>query len=225
MKRMLLLLSLSWATAQAQLPCQNGNAALLDLVNTGKLKTELLLPIEGGDPSQWSSSVLKAKGAMPIATPGQVGYEQKLQAQQEWACQFSINKLFDGNTSTFWAEGGNGLGYNEVLLLPQLDPRKPVKIWIGLGQSQQLYAAHPRPKTLHVFLIAYDLKTDQDKTIYTNFRIIDSELAELKDLNGFQTLAKPQCPAEGNYLLGMEILDIYPGNRYKDLCITELKNE
>jgi hypothetical protein len=152
-----------------------------------------------------------------------------------WSCSYAASMLTDGNVKTAWVEGTAGDGAGEVAIAISIDPAKKVEILSGFGKSDALFKANNRPKTIKVHLLqAKSGDVSQCGRIYESVRLLTSKTVVLKDLNGFQPLAVPAYKAETftrdnteydyAYWLMIEIVDVYPGSKYKDTCISEIRN-
>ena len=216
-----LLLGALGLKAQPLSPCQCcGNPELKQLLKKGQWTGELSTAKEGGY-ALWASSFLKPQGTAPA--PGQK------EASYAWTCMHSPYRLQDGDPKTAWAEGAPNLGRGEVVLVAGLDLSQPLEIWGGNGQSALLFQNNARPKELNVLIIeAEEVLEEAETKRYKNLRVVDSYPAELKDYNGYQTLELPDYPFDkpmSHYLLGLELNEAYPGKKFKDLYLSELRNK
>jgi hypothetical protein len=160
----------------------------------------------------------------------------------QWSCTFSTSKIIDGNPETAWVEGVNGSGIGEVVLVPGLDLKKPVRIWAGCGKSPLIFNANNRPRKLQIAVIRA-IETGIERTDvalyeegYDSLKIISKEIVSLEDKNDYQNLPIPDFNVEiyynpvfkdtreYKYFLGIEILEVYRGTRYDGTGISEISN-
>lgn len=182
-----------------------------------------------------STSMLIPEGKPPEIKKNSKRGEPKNDAYLEWKCRYSLGKLCDGDTTTAWAEGEKGPGIGVVLICSRVYEGQPLKIWAGYGKSKALFLANNRPKKVRMVIIsAENHYFDHKDEMFETLKVIKDSVVVLQDLNGFQNLPLPTfkegtfIPRGKNeeyaydYLLGLEILDIYPGTLYDDTCITEI---
>jgi len=183
-----------------------------------------------------SSSMLMPGGTPPEIKEDPDGGPPDNVAYVEWTCKYSLGKLSDGDTTTAWAEGEDGSGIGVVLIWPhQINNGKPLKIWAGYGKSNATFITNNRPKKVRVVVISAETHDfSQNDEWYRTLKVVKDSVVILKDLNGFQNLFLPTFKEESyfsqdrkedvpyNYLLGLEILEVYPGTKYDDTCITEI---
>ena len=159
-------------------------------------------------------------------------------AYVNWTCRYSVGKISDGDPKTAWVEGVKGPGIGEVLVVPCLDLKKPVKIWAGYGKSNAIFKANNRPSVLRLVIVrAEKYGAPQEGYIYENLKVIAEGKVTLEDKNDYQSLQIPDYTPESYfsqrfnenteymYFLGIEILDIYKGSKYDDTCISEITND
>jgi len=183
------------------------------------------------DWAPWSTSFLKAEGKAPPRK--QEGPDDNLQEgvfkADRWTCQHTAQALVDKDPGTAWAEGAKGDGLGEIVLAP-VDPRTAVWIWGGLGYNQKLFEANARPRKVRVWLLGTStMEAGQTSTVLKDLTVAGKREVELKDQNDYQELPLPEVqglPAgEARFVVAVEILSVYPGKRFPDLCISELGNE
>jgi len=127
--------------------------------------------------------------------------------------------LFDNDVTTAWVEGVKGDGIGEYVLIGQ-KKNLPDKIHINNGyqKSESLYLKNGRPKSLGISLyVAYHLPADVtelgDSLFEEDFGERQTEM--LKNSGGY----KQYEPFFG-YVFKLEILDVYKGSRWDDICIS-----
>ncbi|MFC2089521.1 hypothetical protein ACFLT1_02000 [Bacteroidota bacterium] len=154
-----------------------------------------------------------------------------------WTCRYAPGNLQDGNTKSAWVEGTSGQGIGEVIIVPCLDLKKPAEIWAGYGKSPELFTYNSRPKMVRLVVIEAEMGGHtQYGIVYNDLHVLKDTLALLEDLNGYQDLKIPDfekgryiwegsgTEMEYTYFLGLEILDVYPGSKWDDTCISEIRN-
>jgi hypothetical protein len=188
----------------------------------------------------WATSTLAATGKPPVMPkPPAGGAEEEPDFESErtymeWSCMYAAGRLTDGSPETCWAEGVKGDGIGEIVIA-QLDTRKPIEVWAGLGKSEKLYRENGRPRKVNVYVLqATDCAVNQYSTIFTNVRVLARHTIELKDVNAYQPLPlpayrplkaepSPYCLDQVTTFVAVEILSVYPGGRYRDTCISEIR--
>ncbi|HEQ71620.1 MAG TPA: hypothetical protein ENN69_03945 [Spirochaetia bacterium] len=163
--------------------------------------------------------------------------------------KYGIQRAFDGDVRTVWAEGeeGPGIGVEISFALPRTASR--LTIVNGYAASPTLFRANNRVRELTVE-IRMGIMTDVDQCaeIYTT-RLISRTTLQLADTAQAQTfaidLSDPRLANEmeafqdavfadgsGNeYLRSMlpifigllTIESVYPGNRWDDTCLAEIR--
>lgn len=218
-------------------PCETPNAALFSLFATGKLAGLYVHDCAGDGLHALSTSFLKPSGTPPAIPETAEGNPPDDAAYVEWTCRYTAGKLQDGNTKTAWVEGADGNGLAEVVIVPCLDLQLPVEIWAGFGKSESLFLGSNRPKAIRVAIIESQ-QTDptQYGTYYRDLSIVAQHDVSLQDLNGFQSLPLPTFEVKtyfdervgeertASYFLGIQIISVYQGARWKDTCISEVRN-
>jgi hypothetical protein len=214
---------------EASKPCLcKGNPKLKKMIYAGKVK----YVVDGfaNDWEDWSTSMLKPDGAPPKKLPReQDELGASLDKYDQWSCKYSASKIVDNDPATAWAEGVEGDGIGEIVIV-KIKSNQPLAIWAGLGASQSLYKANNRPRRVRVYVLqadpvtAYDL--NQSGMTHRNLQVIGKHDVELKDINGFQPLPLPghsYKKGEGHAFIAIEILSVYRGSKYRDTCISEVR--
>jgi hypothetical protein len=238
-----------YATGQAyeKSPCNCcGNVALKNLLK-GSAVAEMYVHECGiGSAHSLSSSFLKPGGKAPVKDPNfkpkdddeAMGAEENFNiAYDKWSCTYAASMIVDGDTKTAWVEGVEGYGAGEVIIIPKLDLTKPVELYSGYGKSEALRLANSRPKTIQVHVVRAATQyggAAQCGTTYEKVTKVATQKNILKDVGGFQKLVLPAFKREKykaenqdwdyNYWLMIEIVDVYPGMKFKDTCISEIRN-
>jgi len=224
-------------TQQDSFPCLCSNSELKNLFKGETLNSLFVLNCYGPGLGSMSSSFLLPGGSSPKVIPNEDGTPPDDSAYVEWTCRYSPGNIADYNPATAWVEGADGQGIGEVVIVPCLELEKPVKIWAGYGKSSTVFYANSRPKKIKVVVIRSEpVGASQYGTNYANLKVIASKEISLQDENAYQNLMIPDFKkdffnssiygdiTEYRYFLGIEILAVYPGKKYKDTCISEVIN-
>ena len=191
-----------------------------------------------------ATSQLKASGKAPMSIkdpnfkkPDDFDESDGDGAYDSWTCMYEANAAMDNNKATAWVEGMAGNGKGELLLLPELDVSKKIEILSGYGKSDALFKANNRPKNIGLYILkAKPVYAGQAecRSAYESLVLVASGKATLKDVNAYQPLALPLYKKETylhevqimdyEYWLMIEIIDVYPGTKYNDTCISEIRN-
>jgi len=215
-------------------PCRNSVFAK-ELLIKKELKQIIFIGVCDPDQGQTASSFLKASGKAPAKgvagdPDGDYGYDT-------WTCMYSGYSAVDGNATTAWVEGAEGHGKGELLVITRLDLSKKLEILSGFGKSQALFVANSRPKSINIHIVrALPQEGGQSQCgdNYEALKIILTSKVTLKDSNQFQSLPIPEFKRETylfqgeqwkyKYWLMVELIDVYPGTKYQDTCISEIRN-
>jgi len=225
-------------------PCKlPGNPALRTQLGKGLVAE---LESYSGNYARWATSFLAPSGRAP-AKPRSTqddeagGYEEQF---AKWSCQYDPGKAQDGDSTTAWVEGVAGQGVGEILIA-QVNTGQAVQIWAGYGKSPALHAANSRPRKVRV-LVLQALVTPDGNQVGSKYRQITrlaSGELELRDTNGFQALRVPahalrqaksfssgepwpmnDSQYEQMTFVAIEIVSVYPGTKFKDTAISEVRN-
>lgn len=210
---------------------------VLDKENSGKFVTISLADAIYGGFADFSTSFLKPSGTAPTLPKGEPNsdeetdmWEEMTIANHKWTCMYSAYSLTDGDPKTAWVEGVSGYGGGEAVLTLGLDLSKKVEIWAGYGKSDKLHRYNSRPKTIRVHVLQVEkCGATQGGWGLSGLKIIGTRQMELEDHNGWQSLYLPtvfweELPTDCPYFLGIEIVDAFPGEKWDDTCISEVRN-
>lgn len=199
------------------------------------LKQNIFISDCDPDRGQAASSFLKASGKAPAK--GVAGDPDGDYVYDTWTCMYSGYSAVDGNTTTAWVEGVAGHGKGESLVITKLDLSKKMEILSGYGKSQALFVANSRPKMINIHIVRSLPQPGGQSQCGSNYealKIISTSKVNLKDINQFQPLPIPPFKKETylfqneqwdyQYWLMIELIDIYPGTKYQDTCISEIRN-
>lgn len=159
---------------------------------------------------------------------------------------YAPKKAFDGNVNTAWVEGVEGDGIGEYIVFPinilgsrydQKPPKINLKIVNGYAKIEKLFSINNRVKKIlfEVYEAPITFVSNAETGDYS-FRRINkvllsfSTLINLKDdrsEQGFSyTLKLQHTPSKREKIYGLmgklTIIDIYPGTKMKDTCISEI---
>jgi hypothetical protein len=225
-------------------PCAKGSPLLKNLLQKKEIKS--LVYINGCDPDRglMASSFLKASGRAPMRVKdpnfkpppnweeadGDYDYDH-------WTCMYAGGSAVDENKATAWVEGVAGNGAGEALMITQLDLSRKVEILSGFAKSPALFAANNRPKTINVHVVRAHPKpggASQCGENYDAMKLIATKKITLRNVMEYQPLPLPVFKTEKysyqneawdySYWLMIEIIDVYPGSKYQDTCISEIRN-
>lgn len=199
------------------------------------LKQNIFISDCDPDRGQAASSFLKASGKAPAK--GAADDPDGDHAYDTWTCMYAGGSAVDGNKTTAWVEGAADHGKGELLVITQLNLSKKLEILAGFGKSESLFVANSRPKTINLHIVRalpQEGGASQCGYYYEALKIIATSQVVLKDINQFQPLSiapfKKETylfqgqPWEYQYWLMIELVDVYPGSKYQDTCISEIRN-
>lgn len=133
--------------------------------------------------------------------------------------KYAPENVHDLLYNTVWSEGNPGNGIGEYLLY-QFSAQAPriteIKIVNGYVKDKDLYFDNSRAKKIKVYIDdkeKYILHLE-DKISTQTFRV---DTIGYSDRENWEELVKKQ-----DWTIRFEIIDIYQGNKYSDLVITEI---
>lgn len=226
-----------------------GNPAIRTLLEQGRASEPLVywfLPQSGAfeflntSNQHWATSSLAASGTPPtiLRLPRYVDFYRTTPvdsadlAHALWTCQYSADRLADYDTTTAWCEGVPGDGIGEVVLfradfvsVSEWEGPPRLQVWAGYGRSESLFRANSRPRQVRVWVVRHNgNRTIERRMIFDSVRVVGSRLVELQDVNGWQALPLPDIGDElRNFLVALELRSVYPGTRFHDTCISEIR--
>lgn len=145
-----------------------------------------------------------------------------------WTCMYSPAKAWDGNLSTAWVEGVPGPGTGEILIV-HLNPSRSIKIRPGIAANSKLFVANNRPRKIRLYLLGVqELQHTQTSLNLNEVVVVRTFKAELLDRNEWQRI-RPQWADRRpgvyeRFILGIEILSVYPGKKFDHTGISEVAN-
>ena len=163
--------------------------------------------------------VKKGKGSYAVEV------SSELPSTKSW--NYSKNNLIDGDLTTAWVEGSKGFGIGEEINI-EVEPKRGIS-YIGLINgftlNEKTYYENARVKKLKLEIITYEdsfIKLEQPYV--KDFDIPDISYTYF-DEDNYSKFQIPlfNCGEPPNIKkIKIKILDIYPGNKYEDLCISEI---
>ncbi|AFG37330.1 NADase-type glycan-binding domain-containing protein [Spirochaeta africana] len=166
---------------------------------------------------------------------------------------YGMHTLFDGDTWTGWSEGSDGSGIGERLWLRIDPGSDTVAVINGFARSERLFLANNRVQGLRVRLWGGwlpDGMVTEYGPVYLMAPVSDSYALDLQDSRELQMIALPfdysaaelardqlrlhvhgyaerqglpERMVEEVYLIEFEIVSVFPGNRWDDTCLSELR--
>ncbi|MCK4505099.1 MAG: hypothetical protein KAW14_05745 [Candidatus Aegiribacteria sp.] len=141
---------------------------------------------------------------------------------------YSISNLLDMDFQTAWVEGSSGDGTGEWI---EIDLSEFSVAYIGIlngyAKDENIYYGNSRIRE-----VRYELTYDKEESSYSYFSGDIEETVDLTDIpwtvfddsnfSKFVQTIYSSGMEKPISKIRLEILDIYPGDDYDDLCITEL---
>lgn len=141
---------------------------------------------------------------VPISIRGQIIASSTLQPETA----YTVQNLFDSRLDFAWSTDGksrDGVGEGFTMALERPQAISGLVVWNGYQRSETHYTANTRLAKIKVTI--------------NGIKVIE---LPLKDQMGHQILNFPQTE-ENVRTLNITVSDIYPGNVYKDMLISELR--
>ncbi len=154
---------------------------------------------------------VKTEGKIPLAPPVFTNVTASSQLADEYAYgevyNYSPNKVWDGSTSTCWAEGVSDSGIGETLTLTADSEGfvKRIKIYNGYCSKSETYYKNNRVKEMAIYF------SDGSKTVVTLNGDYDAQPNVIELPNSVVTDS-----------ITFEILNVHEGNTFNDTCISEI---
>ena len=131
---------------------------------------------------------------------------------------YGADNLIDGDISTAWVEGveGDGIGESITIYLKEKTWVHGVNISGGYQANKHLYVVNGEPTKL---LMDYDSVSYEQETYFiTEMDDVDEPLY---DYESVPTLSCPVSPVYTDRIT-ITIMDVMPGTKYNDTCISEI---
>jgi hypothetical protein len=137
----------------------------------------------------------------------------------------------DGSLQSAWVEGVDGNGEGEVVLI-RIDPSSPLELWNGFQRSRDLFAKNGRVKEAELFVLETErVEPTQFDVFFQGLHVVAQSRLLLKDVWGPQPQPLPRYQPQATdddrpqaTFLAIRILSVYPGSKYTDTAITEVRN-
>jgi hypothetical protein len=166
--------------------------------------------------------------------------------------RYGGHNLFDRNPATCWAEGVPGTGRGEYVFVSIPKGDRTIHILNGYHKSQALFMKNNRIKDLALSMYVAVFRPDQTTELFEGYDIArygKVKRVTLPDSMKPQTIRFPwdwneierfmdqtyaanpktrdltHVPEDlrRKYLVRVEIVDVYPGTKYNDTCISEIR--
>jgi hypothetical protein len=178
----------------------------------------------------WATSTLPAEGKPPAKPAKFADPEDEwdyLARLSEWETMYAANRIADGDIKTAWCEGAPVAGTGEAVAVA-LEPGMLASIFSGYGRDKDVWLKNARPKDVLLTILEIEgSSASQHATLLYNLRAIAQGKRLLEDRFGFQSLDLPAVSmSDGHgHILVIEILSVYPGSKYQDCLISEVRFE
>jgi hypothetical protein len=155
--------------------------------------------------------------------------------------KYGPNNLFDNNLKTCWVTGTSDI----YMLVPQYN--RVLNLFNGYGKSLALYLQNDRPKKLRISFYLGVQPDGHASLMAAEYYLYDphiNQIVDLDDVMGIQHIAMLDSMFEDqlisidafntfahdigfeinevNPVIKIEVIDTYPGTKYRDVCISEL---
>jgi len=141
---------------------------------------------------------------------------------------YSSNNLIDQNMSTAWVEGKNDSGIGETISIEFNEANiLGVLLINGYMKNKKIFEANNRLKKVRIdytYKFMYDLKSPvKENSIILNIPNRSFNKYSSKIFAPFSNLLTQYSDAYLRiYNMKITILDVYPGDKYNDTCISEI---
>ena len=120
---------------------------------------------------------------------------------------YGADNIHDSDIRTAWVEGKEDYGIGESISLRSTGAHiEQISIWNGYQKSPELYLQNSRPKSLKLYI--------NDQPMYL-LALEDSRAVQYFTIEGTKTIDGPRR-------LRFEIVEVYPGSKWKDTAISEI---
>lgn len=122
---------------------------------------------------------------------------------------------FDGELDTCWAEGTDGHGIGEILVInsgphDEFDV-KNIRIFSGYGKSAELFYKNSRIEKMEIVVFTYTSSVGSKKV---------RKLVTFNDKPEFKTIP---INKKNVYKINFKILEVYEGSKWDDTCISDIE--
>ncbi|MBN2688172.1 MAG: hypothetical protein JXR85_08330 [Deltaproteobacteria bacterium] len=161
--------------------------------------------------------------------------------------RYPPSACFDADIATCWVCGTTGTDTSSLYLrLPERD-NLVVNLFAGYGKNKKLYEMNARPKSIRLSVFAAvnpEGFVSENAVLYKAMRFSETRTVHISGGFGVQSMPLDFAPqdvaefknrvfrqydknfkiprADSCLILKIEMMDIRPGSRYKDICISEI---
>ena len=134
---------------------------------------------------------------------------------------YDVNNMTDGDPRTAWVEGKSGYGIGESFECIFEADHGNITILNGLQKSVNLWKYNSRVKTFKVYYdnVPICYLQLEDNMIWQHFDF-DEVFLDPNDTESKYGEYRECCTG----VFRFEIVDIYPGEKWKDVCISEFEH-
>lgn len=153
----------------------------------------------------------------------------ELQSTRNWS--YSKNNLIDNDFRTAWVEGvdGNGIGEEITIYFDEATRLRYLGILNGFLYDEKTYYENSRVKELEVKVSLINDSIPNNQEVIEDISIVQLQDLNFKTYNSdfFGGFVQTLFDTNGFYApivtkVELKIIDVYPGEKYNDLCISEL---
>lgn len=132
--------------------------------------------------------------------------------------RYAPNKAFDGELSTSWVEGVEGSGIGQKIAF-EVSKAKGLSIMPGFGKDAY-FKKNNRIRKARLSILEMQGQASQTEVyIFISAKLYEN-IVEFKDE---MTMQKVDFPKPLSGIAVLEILEVYPGEKWDDTCIAEIK--
>ena len=208
---------------------------ILLLISTCKV----LVAQDWAELSMYYSNGVFVKATSELADPNQT---------DTWINErYGVINIVDGNYTTAWVEGVDGVGVGEAVYISASEKSNTLSIHAGFGKTNDLYQKNARVKKIRLtYLVGVNPSgfVTEVSTVFFAKPVSEQFFIDLTDVDSLQTFALPfnsnelqaaKDEVKRKYLdqfdepiyqlaviLRLEIAEVYKGTKYDDTCISEL---
>jgi hypothetical protein len=125
----------------------------------------------------------------------------KVKSSEVLSEKYTVNNLLDSNLDICWAVGENGLGHWFELSLEEKTDIFEIVMFNGYAKSEKLFKANARIKSAQLII---------DDSIHIELEFKDQFYPTVVEVDKLMTKVR------------FVINEVYPGSKYKDLCVSEI---
>lgn len=142
---------------------------------------------------------------------------------------YQVENLLDNDLSTAWVEGKDGSGVGTKITVELVEPSPVIVVGLvnGYTKNETTYTRNNRIKKIRVEI--FEEKGENSLTLTEAFEEVLPEHDFVPiDASNFGRLIDVPCDAGDGFFGGstkkvvLTILEVYPGTRYNDTCISEI---